>query len=127
MEELMCFFDCEAIPKKMCTFDRLSTTEPDDCVDCNEICSQYYEKGCKGCPIDEVFTRLAQYEATGLSPKQIEDIDNLYAEKCREVAKLQEIIESSMKVDVNVTLDLNQIPINPKCGGDFNVKKHITG
>lgn len=98
MEKLMCFFDCEAIPKKMCTFDRLSDTEPDDCVDCNEICRQYFEKGCKGCPIDEVFTRLAQYEATGLSPKQIEDIDNLYAEKCREVVVLQESTLSGMEL-----------------------------
>lgn len=125
MEKIMCFFDCEAIPKKMCTFDRLSTTEPDDCVDCNEICSQYFEKGCKGCPIDEVFTRLAQYEATGLSPKQIEDIDNLYAEKCREVAKLQEII-SGMKEDVNIVMDSGQILISLKCRGNFDVKKHIT-
>lgn len=95
MEKLMCIFGKEAVPKAMCSF---AGEKPDGVkYECGEVCKKYLQKSCKGCPIDEVFTRLAQYEATGLSPKQIEDIDNLYAEKCREVAKLQEIIESGMK------------------------------
>ena len=31
--------------------------------------------------------RLAEYEGTGLTPEQIHQIDELYAEKCRELAE----------------------------------------
>lgn len=33
---------------------------------------------------------LKNYEETGLTPEQIREIDHLYAEKCREVAKLRQ-------------------------------------
>lgn len=33
---------------------------------------------------------LKAYEDTGLTPEKIQEIDRLYAEKCREVAKLQQ-------------------------------------
>lgn len=33
--------------------------------------------------------KLMDYEKTGLSPKQIEEIDLLYTEKCKEVAKME--------------------------------------
>lgn len=33
--------------------------------------------------------RLKAYEDTGLSPEQLVEMDNLYAEKCREVAALK--------------------------------------
>lgn len=33
---------------------------------------------------------LKNYEDTGLTPEQIREIDRLYTEKCREVAKLQQ-------------------------------------
>lgn len=33
--------------------------------------------------------RLGQYEDTGLTPEQIREIDQLYSEKCREVAEYQ--------------------------------------
>lgn len=96
MEKLMCICDNMAIPKAMCSFEGEKPNSMK--CDCGEVCKQYSEKGCKGCPIDEVFVRLALYEATGLSPKQIEDIDNLYAEKCREVVVLQESTLSGMEL-----------------------------
>lgn len=34
--------------------------------------------------------KLRPYEDTGLTPEKIQEIDRLYAEKCREVAKLQQ-------------------------------------
>lgn len=33
--------------------------------------------------------KLMRYEDTGLSPDQIKEMDELYREKCREVAELQ--------------------------------------
>lgn len=35
----------------------------------------------------EICSRLADYEDTGLTPEQIRKIDELYAEKCRELAE----------------------------------------
>lgn len=38
---------------------------------------------------EELVSRLAEYENTGLTPEQICEMDKLYQEKCREVAELQ--------------------------------------
>ena len=38
----------------------------------------------------ELVDTLAAYENTGLTPGQIREIDRLYAEKCREEAKLRQ-------------------------------------
>lgn len=46
----------------------------------------YYTKHNK----QQLINALAAYEDTGLSPGQIRKIDRLYAEKCREMAKLQQ-------------------------------------
>lgn len=43
--------------------------------------------------IAQCLNRLRQYEDTGLTPDQILEIDELYAEKCREVAELQKAAE----------------------------------
>ena len=43
--------------------------------------------------IVKCLNRLRQYEDTGLTPDQILEIDELYAEKCREVAELQKAAE----------------------------------
>ena len=44
--------------------------------------------------IMEELTRMAKelkaYKDTGLTPEQIYEMDRLYAEKCREVARLKE-------------------------------------
>lgn len=37
-----------------------------------------------------VLERLQEYENTGLTPEQIIEMDKLYAEKCRELAKCKE-------------------------------------
>ena len=37
----------------------------------------------------DLWERLKSYEDLGLSPEQIIEIDNFYAEKCREVAELK--------------------------------------
>lgn len=42
------------------------------------------------CGYEKCTTQLARYEDTGLAPEQIRQIDCMYAEKCREVAKLQQ-------------------------------------
>ena len=54
-----------------------------------------FEEPCNGsgCQNDdcelmvEVCERLAEYEETGLAPEQIRQIDELYAEKCRELSE----------------------------------------
>lgn len=93
MDKLMCYFDGEAVPMEMCSFDRESETEPDDCMSCGEVCTEYYAEGygtgCAGCPVQKAFDQLAKYEATNLTPEQILEIDKLYAEKCKEVAELE--------------------------------------
>lgn len=38
--------------------------------------------------------KLMNYEKTGLSPKQIEEMDFLYTEKCKEVAKIQRMYQN---------------------------------
>ena len=43
--------------------------------------------------ISQCLNRLRQYEDTELTPDQILEIDELYAEKCREVAELQTAAE----------------------------------
>ena len=46
---------------------------------------------CDGCDFaQKVCETLASYEEMGLTPEQIRKIDRLYAEKCREVAELQQ-------------------------------------
>ena len=46
----------------------------------------YYTKHNK----QELVDALAAYEDTGLTPEQLRQIDRLYAEKCRELAELQQ-------------------------------------
>ena len=62
MERLTCKFDEEEIVLKgCCTFDRESTTEPDDCQSCEEICQ---ESGgdCEKCEIQKAINKLSEYE-----------------------------------------------------------------
>lgn len=40
---------------------------------CDELCSDYQEKGCAGCPVQIGFERLSAYEDSGLSPKQVQE------------------------------------------------------
>ena len=50
--------------------------------------------------------KLMNYEKTGLSPKQIEEMDLLYTEKCKEVAKIEKKLEK---------LYLNQCVLTYNC------------
>lgn len=57
---------------------------------CSEVCARV--SGCHECPIEEALIKLTEYEETGLTPAQITEIDNLYSEKCAELAKMKENI-----------------------------------
>ncbi len=45
--------------------------------------------------------KLMNYEKTGLSPKQIEEMDLLYTEKCKEVTKIEKELEKQEKGEIN--------------------------
>lgn len=92
VEKLTCKYDEQNVLRAMCTFDKESTEEPDDCISCDEICAENDGYDCENCPIQKAFDKLAAYEALGVSPEQIKEMDRLYTEKCKEVAKLQEHI-----------------------------------
>lgn len=89
MEKLTCKYNEGNVLRAMCTFDKESTEEPDDCVCCDEICAENDGHGCENCPIQKAFDKLAAYEALGVSPEQIKEMDRLYTEKCQELAELQ--------------------------------------
>lgn len=84
MERLTIKYDGLFVPKKTCTIDRFG--KADDCDSCDSVC----ESDCENCAVQECFTRLGEYEDTGLTPEQIREIDRLYTEKCREVAELRQ-------------------------------------
>lgn len=39
---------------------------------CRQVCEEQEENGCKGCPIELAFDRLAAYEDTGLTPAEVQ-------------------------------------------------------
>ena len=84
MERLTIKYGELFVPKKTCTIDRFG--EADDCDSCDSVC----ESDCENCAVQECFTRLGEYENTGLTPEQIREIDRLYTEKCREVAEMRQ-------------------------------------
>lgn len=47
-----------------------------------------------------LYWKLKEYEDTGLTPEQIQEIDKLYAEKCREVAELKAMLPPCKVGDV---------------------------
>lgn len=59
------------IPKECCTFD--ITGEADDEFSCCDICEECHND-CDNCCIQKSFNRLAEYEGTGLSPEEINQI-----------------------------------------------------
>lgn len=72
----------------------------------------YYTKHNK----QQLINALAAYEDTGLSPGQIRKIDRLYAEKCWEVAKLQQR-DTPVKVKpigINHSIG-RRVGVCPKC------------
>ena len=53
--------------------------------------NKVYKMGKNKC-VGEPISVLAAYEDTGLTPEQIQEIDRLYAEKCREVEELKAML-----------------------------------
>lgn len=65
---------------------------------CGSVCER--TTFCCECPIGEAFDRLAAYEAIGLTPDQIREVDRMYLEKCQEVnryKRMAEIYEEHLK------------------------------
>lgn len=86
MEKLIIKYDDLHVPRAMCTIDRFG--EADDCDTCEEMCGECHTD-CKDCPIQQVFERLAEYEATGITPEQIREIDKLYRDHLKEIEDLK--------------------------------------
>lgn len=62
MERLTCKYSGLYALRELCTFDRLSDKEPDDCASCGECCEEYLQHDCFNCPIQNAFDKLAEYE-----------------------------------------------------------------
>lgn len=70
-EKLMTKFDGQWVPEKL-LYVSSDICMGLDCSDCGSVCKKYFRKGCKKCPLQEVFNRLGEYEAAGLTPEQAE-------------------------------------------------------
>ena len=58
--------------KGLCVFDSSSEIQDEE-KSCYEQCDEtFYENSCEECQIKEAFDRLAAYEDTGLTPKEVE-------------------------------------------------------
>lgn len=79
MERLTIKYEGLFVPKKTCTIDRFG--EADDCDSCDSVC----ESDCENCAVQECFTRLGEYEDTGLTPEQIRVLkERDMAKRCRQ-------------------------------------------
>lgn len=81
MERLTIKYEGLFVPKKTCTIDRFG--EADDCDSCDSVC----ESDCENCAVQECFTRLGEYEDTGLTPEQI--IELKYRNNEEEISETQ--------------------------------------
>lgn len=61
MSRLTCKCDGENVLRELCTFDRESNTEADDCFSCGEYCEDLV-KDCGNCAIQRAFDKLSMYE-----------------------------------------------------------------
>ena len=96
MDRLMVeYYGGKFVPRKMCTVGCDGFV--DDCDACFEQCFEQCNEDyvpddmCGGCPIQECFDRLAEYEATNLAPEQIMEMDKLYRELSKEVMQYRKI------------------------------------
>lgn len=62
MERMTLRYCGENVLRGMCTFDKESNIEPDDCIECSSVCKEFDGQGCAECPIQKAFDRLAGYE-----------------------------------------------------------------
>lgn len=90
MERLTIEYDGNYVPKRMCTINVLD--EADDCESCDIYCKEAYEKDytCNSCAIQECFDRLAAYEGTGITPDQLQVINEEYQKMAKELAELRQ-------------------------------------
>ena len=61
MSRLTCKYDVDNVLRDMCTFDRESNVEADDCLTCFEYCNNK-DMNCEHCAIQKAFDKLAEYE-----------------------------------------------------------------
>lgn len=47
---------------------------------CKDVCRNRSDAGCKGCCIAEAIDKLAAYENTGISPQELQEVVDLFAE-----------------------------------------------
>lgn len=103
MERLTIKYEGLFTPKKACTIDRFG--EADDCDSCDVICDSTHGSDCANCAIQECFTRLGEYEDTGLTPQEIVEL------KERDTAKAPEIHKNKFS-DTYVCPNCNLVFIN---------------
>lgn len=87
MERLTIKYEGLFTPKKACTIDRFG--EADDCDSCDVICDSTHGSDCANCIIQECFTRLGEYEDTGLTPPEVMEM------KERDTAKAAEEVQDA--------------------------------
>lgn len=61
MNRLTCKYDVDNVLREMCTFDRESDIEADDCLTCHEYCNNK-DMNCEHCAIQRAFDKLAEFE-----------------------------------------------------------------
>lgn len=90
MERLTIEYEGHYVPKRMCTINVLG--EADDCESCDIYCKEAYEKDftCDSCAIQECFDRLAAYENAGITPDQLQVINEEYQKMAKELAELRQ-------------------------------------
>ena len=65
--------------------------------ECRQVCEEQEENGCKGCPIELAFDRLAAYEDTGLAPEEVQQMrwipveERLPEEKQRVIVRCERV------------------------------------
>lgn len=62
MSRLTCKYDGINVLRELCTFDRESDIEADDCHSCEEYCKRHCDYSCKDCAMQKAFDKLAEYE-----------------------------------------------------------------
>ena len=110
MERLTIKYEGLFTPKKACTIDRFG--EADDCDSCDVICDSTHGSDCANCVIQECFTRLGEYENTGLTPEQIREL------KERDTAKAPKICKNK-RSDAYTCPNCNLVLINKDETGWF--------
>ncbi|MBE5934658.1 MAG: hypothetical protein E7262_02555 [Lachnospiraceae bacterium] len=64
MSRLTCKYDGDNTLRELCTFDRESDIEADDCMTCDEYCDavEAFNGTCSDCAIQKAIDKLAEYE-----------------------------------------------------------------